>query len=307
MTKRPQKGRAAAVRPISRNPTARPRAGQAKRAQPRAAARPRPGLLSRLRPRTLLRAGCAVVVLGTSLWAWQSGYAARQGDRLLEGLYGLSAELGLRIANVHVVGRHHTASEEILATLAVTQGGPLLAFDPHAARQRLEALPWVESAAVERRLPDLIHVTLRERQPLALWQLEGRLQVIDAAGAVILGAEAAEFGELPLVVGPGADLEAAALLAILDTAPELAGEVEAAVRVGERRWNLRLRPGIEVRLPEEGALEAWQTLARLDQENGLLSRDVVVIDLRQPDRLVVRPSPGVVVEPPVPPVAGEDT
>ncbi len=311
---------AKAKRPTQKNPTAKPRktsaaATKAKaRSQPKAkpavrttSARPKPGLFDRLRPRTLARGVALVLLVGVGLWSWQSGFVSRQVDAAFDGLYGLSADLGLRVGNVHVVGREHTGSEEILATLAVAQGSPLLAFDPHGARQRLEQLPWVESAAVERRLPDLIHVTLVERRPLALWQLGGLLQVIDERGQVIAGARPEDFAGLPMVVGEGAAGEAQALFAVLASEPYLGSRVVAAVRVAGRRWNLRLEPGIDVRLPEFGTLEAWQTLARLDREKGLLSRDLVVIDLRQPDRLLVRPSPGVVVEPLSPVVAGEDT
>lgn len=272
-----------------------------------ASSRPKPRFFDRVRPRTALRAGGGAVLLVAALWAWQSGFVGRQVDQAVDSLLRTTADLGLKVGNVHVVGRHHTSSEEILATLGVKQGEPLLGFDPHAARERLESLAWVQTASVERRLPDLIHVTLVEREALALWQLEGALQVIDAEGRVIPDADPADFAGLPMVVGEGAEREAKELFRLLDSEPYLRTRVEAAVRVGTRRWNLRLQPGIDVRLPEEGALEAWQTLARLDREDGLLSRDLVVIDMRQPDRLLVRPSPGVVVEPPSPLLAGEDT
>lgn len=302
----------------AKNPAARPRRPAASATKPAAtkraakpaparSARPKPRLFDRLRPRTALRIGAVAVVAIAALWAWQSGYVGRQVDRAVEGVLEATADLGLRVGNVHVVGRERTSAELILETLAVRQGEPLLGFDPHAARERLEALDWIESASVERRLPDLIHVTLVEREPLALWQLDGELRVIDSAGAVIPGARPADFAGLPLVVGEGAEREAGALLTVLASEPYLNTRVEAAVRVGTRRWNLRLEPGIDIRLPETGALEAWRTLARLDRERGLLSRDLVVIDMRQPDRLLVRLSPGVAVEPPSPAVAGEDT
>lgn len=293
--------------PAKPRKTAAPRRATAAVGRQAAVARPKPSLFGRVRPRTAVRAGAAGLLLIAALWAWQSGFVERQVDRAVDGLLQRTADLGLKVGNVHVVGRHHTAAEEILATLDVEQGSPLLGFDPHAARERLEALPWVRSASVERRLPDLIHVTLVEREALALWQRDGVLQVIDTTGAVIPAADPADFAGLPMVVGEGAEREAQALFALLDSEPYLRTRVEAAVRVGARRWNLRLEPGIDVRLPEEGALEAWQTLARLDREEGLLSRDLVVIDMRQPDRLLVRPSPGVAVEPPSAVVAGEDT
>ena len=112
--------------------------------------------------------------------------------------------------------------------------------------------------------------------------------MIDTEGSVIEGAEPARFAELPLLVGEGAPQRAGNLLALLDRAPDLAEKVVAAVRVGERRWNVVLEGDIEVRLPEVGATEAWQQLAELVREEALLERDVVTIDLRLPDRLILR-------------------
>lgn len=303
---RPVRPVAAAKKAAGARAAAAPKAGSRKPAA-RTPARPKPGLFSRVKPRTALRAGLAVVVLGTGLWAWQSGYAERQSDRLVAYFYQASAEAGLKVGNVQVTGRERTEPQEILSVLAVKQGGALLDFDPHAAKSALETLPWVRHATVERRLPDLIVVTLDERRPMALWQLDGQLRVIDEEGQVIPVARVEDYGGLPLVVGPGADTAAAGLIELLSSEPELRAEVVAAVRVGDRRWNIRLNSGIDVKLPEDNALQAWQRLARLDQDEGLLSRDLVVIDLRIPDRLVVQPAPGATVAPPAPPVPGQDT
>ncbi len=126
---------------------------------------------------------------------------------------------------------------------------------------------------------------------MAVWQLDGRLSVIDETGSVVPGAEPRDFAHLMLVVGADAPEHSATLLELLDSEPELKGRVSAAVRVGGRRWNLLFDGGIEVRLPEENAETAWAELARIQREHGVLERDVATIDLRLPDRLVVRTLP----------------
>lgn len=236
----------------------------------------------------------ALPVLGVALlggagsWAVSSGWLDRQSQAATQAFFAATATAGLAVDDVLVEGRNRTAAAEVLATLGVNRGSPTLRFDPAAAREQLIALAWIADAQVERRLPDLIFVRLEERQPLALWQLHGRLSVIDTEGSVIEGAEPARFAELPLLVGEGAPQRAGNLLALLDRAPDLAEKVVAAVRVGERRWNVVLEGDIEVRLPEVGATEAWQQLAELVREEALLERDVVTIDLRLPDRLILR-------------------
>ncbi len=273
------------------NPTARPR-----RATRCSGAKP---LRRRARPwferRRLLLLGLGVVA-ALSLtgigWLWHSGWIIQQVSRTVAAVYQITADAGFAVDDVLVEGRNRTKASAILSALSVERGSPILAVDPDSARDRLEALPWVRQASVERRLPRLLYIRLTEREPMAIWQLNGKLSVIDRSGAVIAGAKATRFAGLPLVVGEEAAPEAAALLDMLRQEPDLGALVVAAVRVGTRRWNLRLEGGVEVRLPETEAADAWRQFAELERAHGLLERDVVAIDLRLPGRLVVRTAPG---------------
>ena len=139
-----------------------------------------------------------------------------------------------------------------MAALAAQRGTPILAVDPRRAKQNLESLPWVRSAAIERRLPGTLFVRLVERQPLAVWQHAGKQELIDREGAVIPVKDLARFARLPTVVGDDAASHAAALIDMLAREPDLAARVTAAVRVDDRRWNLRIDNAIDVLLPEDG-------------------------------------------------------
>ena len=214
----------------------------------------------------------AVAVSGT--WLWTSGWVARQIDHAEQATLRASARAGLKVEDVLVEGRVRTRRSAIVSALSVTRDAPILAFDPYGAKARLESLPWVRGATVVRRLPGVIYVRLVERRPLALWQHDGRTAVIDHRGAVIPGIRPEAFTDLPFLVGADA--------------PEHA----RAVRVRGRRWNVRLTGDIDVRLPERDPAAAWTQLAGLQRRHGVLERDIVAIDLRLPDRLVVRTAPG---------------
>jgi cell division protein FtsQ len=206
----------------------------------------------------------------------------------------VSAAIGLRVADIRVEGRETTDRETILDALGARPGTPILAVDPARAKQQLESLPWVRSALIERRLPDTLYVRLVERSPLALWQHSGKIELIDRTGAVIPVSHLDQFAKLPLVVGEDAARHASELLAMLANEPDLASRVTAAVQVGGRRWNLRIDNSIDVLLPADDPAGAWADLARLQRSSAILKRDVQAIDMRLPDRLVVR----VVPEPP---------
>ncbi|MBV9827258.1 MAG: cell division protein FtsQ/DivIB [Alphaproteobacteria bacterium] len=202
--------------------------------------------------------------------------------------YQASASLGLVVNDIEVSGRETTDVPTILAALAADRGTPILAVSPSRAKQQLEALPWVRSAAIERRLPGTLYVRLVERHPLAVWQHAGKQELIDSDGEVIPIKDFSHFAHLPTVVGESAAHHAADLLATLAQHPELASRVTAAVEVDGRRWNVRIDNAIDVMLPEEDPSAAWSRLAAMERENSVLKHDVQSVDLRLPDRVVLR-------------------
>jgi cell division protein FtsQ len=252
-------------------------------------------------PRWLPRpSSIAAAVLGLGLAVALSGWVLEGGfrdarDGIRERLLAWSGQTGLVLRKVVVEGRRWTPPEALRSQLDVRLGMPLLAFDTVAAKDRLETLPWVERASVARLLPDAVQIRLLERQPLALWQRDGRFEVIDREGAVIEGAlrdHPDEFKHLRVLVGDGAPEEAAALFALLSTEPALSSRVVAATRVSERRWNVHLDHDVEVLLPERDALGAWRMLADKARHDDLLERAITVIDLRfLPERLRLRLDP----------------
>jgi cell division protein FtsQ len=202
---------------------------------------------------------------------------------------GLAA--GLEYQELVVEGQRNTPQELIRASLGVELGDPLLSFSPTEARERLQTIAWVESAHVERRFPGTILVRLTERTPFAIWQHAGRFSVIDRQGRVVTSETLDAFGPLPLVVGAGAEKHAAALHDLLVAHHEVLRRTQALVRVGERRWNLRLHNGTDVYLPEGQEAPALNRLNELHARHSLLDRPLVAIDMRLPDRLVLRQPP----------------
>ena len=229
-------------------------------------------------------------VLVTGAVVWHSGAPQRLARDTGNALLGLTADGGFRITDITVVGRKRTPTEQIVNALAAHHGDPILGVDIGAAKARLEALPSVRAAAVERRLPGALHLSISERQPVALWQNNGAFVLVDRDGHQIPGAIEG-FEDLPLVVGDGAPARADELFALLSTEPEMAARVKAATRVGNRRWNLKLddvERGMEVRLPELEAEAAWHRLAELERNHQLSGKQITMIDLRVPERLVLK-------------------
>lgn len=199
-----------------------------------------------------------------------------------------SSFAGLTIKRISVRGHKMARPKEVMRALGAKRGSPILSFDTARARARLERLGWVASADVARMLPDEIRVTVTERIPYALWQLRSRVRVIDKEGVVLPRLEIRNHLDLPLVVGEGAAREAAKIFRLLEAHETLRERVSAVVRVAARRWNLRLDNGIDVKLPEGPLKPVLARLVEYDRTHQLLSRDLVALDLRLPDRVTVR-------------------
>src|SRR5579863_9415747 len=196
--------------------------------------------------------------------------------------------LGLRIAAISLSGEKEVSREEVLTTAGVTGRASLLFLDADAARARLLANPWIADAAVLKLYPDRLQITVTERLAFALWQKDGRVSVIAQDGTVLEPFVEDRYRSLPMVVGRGAAQQAKDFLAVIARHPDVQMQLRASIFVAERRWNLRLNNGIDVRLPEGDIEQALDRLVALDRDKKLLSRDIVAVDLRLPDRVSVR-------------------
>ncbi|MDJ0948252.1 MAG: FtsQ-type POTRA domain-containing protein [Alphaproteobacteria bacterium] len=266
--------------------------GSGRKRKTRRRSRRRTRMFGRVTLRRAVFVGLVVGLVALPVWWWWSGGMARswQSAKAIakESTEQLVTGLGFSLQDVLVEGRDRTATAALKRALGARHGAPLLTLDLDAAKARIEALPWVRDAALRRLLPDTLHVTLVERTPLARWQRQRKIRIIDADGEVIPVKVAREHKGLPLVVGADAPAHTVALIDLVKSQPILAERVAAAVRKGGRRWDIKLRGGIEVRLPEEDAAVAWRRLAEAERDHAVLARDIVLIDLRIPDRMIVQ-------------------
>jgi cell division protein FtsQ len=160
----------------------------------------------------------------------------------------------LDVDNVRVNGTKNTAPDDVIAAAHIDHGKPLLRVDTGAVARRLEALPWVQHARVERDLPGTLRITITEYQPVAFVQIPtGEVGLVAPDGRVIARAAAAPAGaveilglrRVPAVGSLVSPPRAAALTRALPA--ELAAQV-VAVDVGGRGISLRLARGGEVRI-----------------------------------------------------------
>ncbi|WP_425475522.1 cell division protein FtsQ/DivIB [Mesorhizobium quangtriensis] len=235
-------------------------------------------------PRYFGVAACAVFLSASSI------YGAWLGGQIPAAAQAVTARLGFAVDQVRVSGNRQTSEIDILEQLDLSGWTSLVGFDAEVARERIASLPWVKVASVRKVYPDELEVRIEEREPFAIWQHGSQLAIIERDGRVVTQFDVNRHSVLPLVIGYGAD-KGADFVEKVRRYPELASRVKGFIRVAGRRWDLRLENGITIRLPENGEDAAIAEVVRLDREDGLLSRDIAVADLRLEDRLVVRLTP----------------
>lgn len=246
-----------------------------------------------MKGRVLVLGSVFLVTAGFTVASGQVQWGDMWGSLALDG----SRDMGFVLAETTIEGNVRTSAAAVLGKLDMDVGTPMYSIDLEAVRRSVEALPWVKSADVQRKLPGTLFVRIEEREPFVLWQNNNRLTLVDRDGVAIAGTSLADFRHLRLYVGPQAHKVATSLEAALESVPDLASRLTSVVHVGERRFDLVFRGGVRVKLPEthasnelRGALAKLQTL---EQTYQLLERDVTVIDLRLDDRLILRVNPDV--------------
>lgn len=218
-------------------------------------------------------------------------YGAWLGGHFPAIVKAIAAHTGFAVSEIAVTGNRQTSEIDIVGALGLDGSTALVGLDPAAARARIVSLPWVEGASVRKIYPATLEVKLTERKPFALWQQGETLSVIEKDGAIIAPYTDTRFAALPLVVGAGAAERASAFILGMEQFPSVASRVKGYVRIADRRWDLRLDNGITVRLPERGEFAAVKRLVDMEAADGLLERDIVAVDLRFDDRVVVQLSP----------------
>jgi cell division protein FtsQ len=246
-------------------------------------------LLERYLPNRAGAAATVLILLGSAGFGIvEGGHVEELTSALSDTRNAIANSAGFRITAVAINGRKQLTQDEVLAIGGVNGRSSLLFLDAATVRDKLKANPWISEATVLKLYPGRLQIDIVERSAFALWQQDGKLSVISDDGAVLEPYLSRGFLSLPLVVGKGAETRARDFLTLLARYPQVRAVTKAAIFVGERRWNLRLVDGLDVRLPENDVGNALAALSKLDKEDRLFSRDIVAIDMRLPNRLTVQ-------------------
>ena len=168
---------------------------------------------------------------------------------------------------------------------------PISSFDLDLAdlRNRVLSLPPVETAEVRLEGGSILHVKVKEKVPALLLKDDTGIHVLNKNGDYIRPLLSTEYGsKLPVITGEGAQKAAAEAFILFSALYDKLDEVRGLVLVGGRRWNIVLKSGQLIMLPEKKPEQAVQKILILDKAEKILSRDIAVFDFRLPYRITLR-------------------
>lgn len=224
-------------------------------------------------------------------WLWRTDKVAQLSASVSDKFWKNTACLGFKVKNVYLEGRVSTPLAEITKAMNIKSGDPILGISLPQLRNSLQEIPRIKYAEVSRILPDQLHVHIVEREPVAIWQNGRKLHLIDDEGVAMEYIDPAQYKTLLLVVGEDAPAHTRELFNMLALEPELYKNVAAVLRIGERRWNIRFKNGIELKLPEKESAAAWQNFANMEHENHILEKAIRSVDMRLSDRIFIKYAP----------------
>lgn len=225
-----------------------------------------------------------------------SGYYDKSVSVVYYKYKEFSLNSNLILKDVILYGNKNTSKQNILDALDISYSNdtksivktiPILSIDLKNMHDKLTQIEWVESATIERLLPSTLNIKIVERTPFALWQNNRKIRLIDSNGEIINVQDLEKFADLVILIGDQAQSYAGLIFKIINQEPELARRVSSLIFVSNRRWNVKMFNGVEIKLPEQNTQKAWAELARMQADSQILDSGAKMLDMRIKDKIYI--------------------
>jgi len=232
------------------------------------------------------------VVIWLATWFSMSGKSSEVYYWLQKHVSHITQKAGFKLENIYVTGRNHTKISTIKSAINLKRNQPLLFFNSENAKSLILQDAWVQDVNIKRVFPNTIKVNINERVPMALWQKDKEIVLIDKSGIVITNQNLEQFKDLIILIGDDSPLNAPTLFENFKAVPDIFYKIETAIFISKRRWDIVLKNGTVIKLPEENMALALSSLEKLNNENKILVKSFDFIDIRNLKRIIVKTKPG---------------
>ena len=241
--------------------------------------------------RRLLRVGLPafVVCLFAGLWLADDTRRANLTGAMTAMVDRIQSQEAFMVHSMEIEGASPAVEKGLRAMLPVTLPASSFDIDLPELRASVERLDAIEKMELRIKPGGVLSAVVTERTPAILWRHARGLDLLDAEGHRVASITSRDMrADLPMIAGEGAGDRAAEALALIDLAGPILPRLRGLERMGERRWDVVLDRNQRIMLPTDRPLAALQAVLAMDREDGLLGRDVVAVDMRDPSRPVLR-------------------
>ena len=248
-----------------------------------------------------------ILVLWLGAWFFMSDADTKTYYWLNGKVDFVAADAGYRLENILVRGRYNTPASEIFESVNLEKGSPLLSFNSAETKEKLLQQDWIETVTVKRILPNTVSIDIQERVPMALWQKENKLFLVDNRGLIITDNNLSEFKDLIIITGENSGENAVTLFSSFRAVPDIFYNIETAQFISNRRWNLTMKNGTIIKLPEANVPLALSALQKMNNQEKILDKSLEFIDLRDMKKISIKTHPDAVEKKPSYNVDGGDS
>lgn len=237
------------------------------------------------------------------VWAYHSGFAIQKWQLLTQTFHTTLKDAGFTLDEILITGRNRTPMNDICQILEIPEescfdlkipkGRSITTLDIQQIQKNFKMLPWVKDVIIHMQLPNILHIDLTEKKPIALWQKNEQYYPLDEQGSPI-NAVCLECGEyMLLVVGNNAPKQTPYLIEVLEKHKNIYNRTFSAKWVDNRRWNLYIDDESNqkiILLPDSDLEESISRLDNLQTEKQVLDKQIKQLDLRIDDRVIIKPT-----------------
>lgn len=233
-----------------------------------------------------------IIICTTIIIIYKQNIIIKQTQFVQDAIYNFLSTKGFELQDIIISGRNKTPLSDINKVLNLHRGDNFLKINVTQIKQDLENLPWIRDVTVKKTfLPNILQISIKEKDVLAIWQLNKKFYPLDMEGYVIEADYKATKPSL-LIIGEEAPENINHLLQAIKKIDEsYISRIIVANYISKRRWNITfddLTKGVTVKLPEENLEQALTKLINLDKTSSILKRKLTIIDLRLNNKTIVK-------------------
>ncbi len=223
---------------------------------------------------------CIIFFFSKFFKVWQA--------KLKEIFIEYTAKQGFIIEEIHVENLTNLTTFEIQNLLQIDKKHSIFELNLKHIYKILKSHPLVQDVILERRLPNILYISIKENIAIALWQFKGKLSLITESGEIIHFTNFNKFRDLPYLIGEDANLYAQSLIDNLSSYPNLYTKLKYAVRIGKRRWNLIFEGDLKVKMPEKNFKSTLHYLDNILASPNFLDKKYKILDARDSKKFYLK-------------------